>query len=141
MAHNITATWSSGNLVFKNAAGTIIATFANTGASLSNKRPVQLIEAAGAITITEGVVLIKNSGAIAVTLVDPTATTDDGKVLHIRSETAQTHTISNAAGSGFNGVGATKDIATLGAAIANGISVVAYGGVWWVLRLVGATVA
>jgi hypothetical protein len=136
---NIKSKWSSGDLLFKNAAGTTICTFANTGASLSNKRPVQYIDAAGAITITEGVVLINNGNAITVTLADPTTGTDDGKVLHIRSETAKAHLISNAAGSGFNGGGATKDVATLGAAIANGISVVAYLGVWWVLRRVNAT--
>jgi hypothetical protein len=114
-------------------------TFQNTGAALECKRAVELITVAGAITITEGIVLINNANAIAVTLADPVDVTDDGKVLHIRSETAKAHTISNAAGSGFNGGGAAKDIATLGAAIANGISVVAYGGKWWVTRLVGAT--
>jgi hypothetical protein len=136
---NIKSKWSSGNLLFANAAGTTICTFANTGASLACKRPVQLIIAAGAITITEGIVLVSNAGPITVTLADPTTGTDDGKVLHIRSETAQAHLISNAAGSGFNGGGATKDVCTLGGAIGDGISVVAYLGTWWVLKAINGT--
>lgn len=140
MTANVNAKWTSGDLAFVNAAGTTIATFANTGASLSRKRPVQLSSAAGATTITEGVVLISGV-AHAVTLADPTTGTDDGKVLHFRSETAQAHTINNSAGSGFNGAGATKDIATLGGAIGDGISVVAYLGKWWVLKSINASQA
>jgi hypothetical protein len=133
--NKVNAAWSSGDLVFKNASKVAIATLANTGASLSRKRPVELITGDATIGITEGIVLLSKGSAAAITLSAPTTGTDDGKVLHIRSETAQAHVISYA----FNGAAVTA--ATLGGAIADGVSVIAYLGVWWVLENVNATIA
>lgn len=128
---NINSAWESGDLVFRNAAKTVIATFANTGASLELKRPVELVTGDQLATITEGIILLNKGSAIALTLAAPTTGTDDGKILHIRSETAQAHTITLTSGA-YNG-GATT-VATLTAAIANGISLVAYLGTWWVFE-------
>ena len=92
----------------------------------------QVLTDDGAITIKSGVVILNKAGAIAATLAAPTATTDDFKVLHIVSITAQAHTIT-ATTIGFNAGDTASDVATLGAAIGNGLSVVAYQGEWYVL--------
>jgi hypothetical protein len=129
--NKVNAAWSSGDLLFKNASKVTIATLSNTGASLSRKRPVELVTGDQLATITEGIILLNKGSAIALTLAAPTTGTDDGKVLHIRSETAQAHTITLTSGA-YNG-GATT-VATLTAAIANGLSLVAYLGTWWVFE-------
>ena len=92
----------------------------------------QVLTDYGAITIKSGVVILNKAGAIAATLAAPTATTDDFKVLHIVSITAQAHTIT-ATTIGFNAGDAASDVATLGGAIGDGLSVVAYQGEWYVL--------
>ena len=92
----------------------------------------QVLTDDGAITIKSGVVILNKAGAIAATLAAPTATTDDFKVLHIVSITAQAHTIT-ATTIGFNAGDAASDVATLGGAIGDGLSVVAYQGEWYVL--------
>ena len=92
----------------------------------------QVLTDDGAITIKSGVVILNKAGAIAATLAAPTATTDDYKVLHIVSITAQAHTIT-ATTIGFNAGDAASDVATLGGAIGDGLSVVAYQGEWYVI--------
>lgn len=105
------------------------------------KLPVQALAASGAITLKSGVVLLtKSDGAVAATLAAPTATTDDGKIVHIVSTTAQAHTIT-ATTIGFNAANAAGDVATLGGAIGDGLSVVAYQGEWYVLNSINATIA
>jgi hypothetical protein len=101
--------------------------------------PTQVASADGAITIKHGTVVITKAGVAALTLADPTAATDDFKVLIILSVTAQAHTISNAAGSGFNAGGAGADVATLGGAKGDGLTVMAYQGDWFVLNSKNAT--
>ena len=91
--------------------------------------PVQVLTGDGAITIKTGLVILNKAGAIAATLADPTATTDDGKVLRILSVTAQAHTVTIAGG--LNGSGASADVGTFSAAIGNGVTLVAYQGKWY----------
>lgn len=102
---------------------------------------VTLAAADGAIAVKEGTVVITKATAAALTIANPVATTDDGKILRILSITAAAHTISNAAGAGFNAGGAASDIATLTAAKGNNLVLQAYQGVWYVLSQVGATLA
>lgn len=86
----------------------------------------------GAIAVKTGVVFITKVTAAALTIADPTATTDDGCELLIISTTAAAHTVSNAAGSGFNAAGASADVGTFGGAKGDGMKLVAYQGKWYV---------
>lgn len=95
---------------------------------------------AGAISETSGYVYIGSGGALAMTLADP-ATADNGKTLTIIASTAQAHTVSNAAGSGFNGGGAAADIGTYGGAIGDNLVLTANGGVWYVVSNTNVTLA
>jgi len=88
----------------------------------------------GAIAVKNGTVFITKGSAAALTLADPVATDDDGCELHIVSTTAFAHTVSNAAGSGFNAGGASKDVATFGAAVGNSFTIQAYQGKWYVVN-------
>jgi hypothetical protein len=93
----------------------------------------------GAIGLKSGTVFVTKAGVCAMTLADPVATLDDGKTLSVVSVTANAHTLSNAAGSGFNGGGAASDVGTFGGAKGDNIRVVAYQGVWYVERTVNVT--
>ena len=75
------------------------------------------------------------------TIADPTATTHDGLTLTFISTTAQAHTLSNAAGSGFNAGGAASDIGTFGGAIGDNIVITAYQGKWLVVSKTNVTLA
>lgn len=97
--------------------------------------------ASGAIVVKEGTVYVTKAGVAALTLADPTATTDDGKVLRIVSATANAHTIDNSAGSGFNAAGSGGDIGTLGGAKGDNLVVTAYQGKWYVISSVNCTMA
>ena len=97
-----------------------------TGAT---KRPVSVASADGAISIKDGYVMITKAGVAALTLADPTATTDDGKELTVISTTANAHTVTIAGG--LNGAGSGADVGTFGAAAGNRFTVVAYNGKWW----------
>ena len=104
------------------------------------KLTTQALAESGEITIKSGVVLLTNAdGVVEATLAAPTATTDDGKILYIVSTTAKAHTIT-ATTVGFNAA-ETDNVATLGAAIGNGLVVVAYQGAWYVLANTNATIA
>jgi phage head maturation protease len=94
---------------------------------------VTAASADGAIAVKNGTVYITKGTAAALTLADPVAGDDDGCELHIVSTTAAAHTVSNAAGSGFNAGGSAKDVATFGAAIGNCFNVEAYQGKWYVV--------
>lgn len=100
--------------------------------------PVATASADGAITIAPGIVKITKAGVCALTLADP-ASGDEGTVMRIVSTTAFAHTVSNAAGSGFNAGGAGADVATLGGAKGDGLTVVALGSKWYVLGSINAT--
>jgi len=102
--------------------------------------PRQVVAAAGAITIAQGVVLITAGSGIAVTIGDP-PTQMDGAILHVISNTAQAHTLNNSAGSGFNIGGAASDIGTFGGAIGDGVILIAYAGNWLVSANTNVTLA
>ena len=91
----------------------------------------------GAITIKNGVVTLNKGAAIGATLANPTATTDDYKRLTIVSLTAWAHTITCTGGFGHGGGG--EDVATLGGAIGDSITLIAYGGYWYVAGKNNAT--
>jgi len=97
--------------------------------------------AAGAITEKHGAVTLAKTvaGVMAMTLADPTATTDDFKVLHILNAQAQANTVTSA--TSFGGGGGGKDVATFGAAIGNTLTVMAYQGKWYVIGTYGVTLA
>lgn len=93
----------------------------------------------GAVSIKSGVVYITKAGVCALTIADPTATVDDGKTLIVFATTAHAHTLSNAAGSGFNGAGSGSDVGTFGGAIGDMIEISAYQGKWYVMRNTNVT--
>lgn len=99
-----------------------------------------VVSADGAITIPPGdtVYVVTKAGVAAMTLADP-ASGDNGKVLTFISSTAQAHTLSNAAGSGFNAGGSGTDVATFGGAIGDGLQITAYGTKWLVNYLRNVT--
>lgn len=104
-----------------------------------------LLDTDGAIPIKSGRVIVKKASACALTLAAPTAGLpsaggDDGKRLTIVAGTAAAHTITNSS-PGFNNGGASKDVATLGGAIGDGLTLIAYNGEWLVVGSVNATLA
>lgn len=84
---------------------------------------------------------ITKAGVCALTIADPTATTHDGLTLTFVATTASAHTLSNAAGSGFNDAGASGDIGTFGGAKGDNIVITAYQGKWYIVSKVNVTVA
>lgn len=100
-----------------------------------NGKPIVAVAADGAIAVpTEDTTyFVTKAGVAAMTLVDPTSATHDGIELTFIATTANAHTLSNAAGSGFfSSGGASKDIATFGGAIGDGLTIVAYLGKWYI---------
>lgn len=106
----------------------------------SLKEPIVLAAASGAISAKRGIVIVTAASAAALTLAAPLAGIDDGSVLTIISDTAQAHTVTNSS-PGFNGAGASGDVATFGAARGNAMRVVAYNGVWYTVNLRNVTLA
>jgi hypothetical protein len=97
-----------------------------------NDQSYQLLDANGAITVKNGVCFIAKTepGAVAATLADPTATTDDFKRLVIVSNQAQANTVTSA--SSFGGGGAGEDVCTFSGVIGDTLELMAYGGKWYV---------
>lgn len=113
-----------------------------TGSQLKAREFVQAVTASGAVTIpaySATFVITKSSAPADLTIADPTNETHDGVLLTFVSATAKAHTLDNSAGSGFNGAGATKDVATLGGAIGDGITIAAFGGKWYVQHVTNIT--
>lgn len=102
-----------------------------------------VISADGAITpgAVNMTYIVTKGSAAAITIADPTATTHDGATLTVISSTAFAHTISNAAGSGFNAGGAGTDVGTFGGAKGDNIVFKAYQGKWLVVSKVNVTLA
>lgn len=94
----------------------------------------------GAIDVQGSTVFITKGSAAALTLAAPTSGSHDGMTIDIVSTTAYAHTVTNSS-PGFNGAGASGDVATFGAAAGNSMTVVAYGGKWYVVNLTGVTLA
>lgn len=101
---------------------------------------VAVASANGAITIAPSTVFITKATAAALTIAAPTPTTHDGYIIRIVSTTAAAHTIT-ATTIGFNAADAAGDVATLGGAIGDGLTIIAYQGEWYVLNAVNATIA
>lgn len=106
--------------------------------------PYATIGADGAVTQKSGILIVTKAGVCAMTIADPVsgdpdAGGDDGKVLTVVSATAQAHTLSNAAGSGFNAGGSGADVGTFGGAKGDHLTILAYGGDWYVLNNVNVT--
>lgn len=93
----------------------------------SSPVPYEAITAAGAISITNGVVSI-NGTTLAVSLPAP-ATDIDGQELTVITENASAHVLTITGGT-FNG--GANNTGTYGAAVANLVVLVAIGGEWWV---------
>lgn len=89
---------------------------------------VEVESADGAIqSVAGGMVFITKASAAALTLAAPVA---NGCRLVILSTTAAAHTVTIAGGVG--GAGSSADVATFGAAIGNGLTLISYNGFWWV---------
>ena len=135
--------WTSGKKIGKaeSAASGGFVKIKKFAAGSQGDGDMGILAADGAIAIpaNDKTFVITKGTAAALTLADPTAGVHDGVTLTIISATAAAHTVSNAAGSGFNGGGATADVATFGAAKGNNIVLVAYQGDWYVRSSVGAT--
>lgn len=91
---------------------------------------------AGALTVQSGVSFIGSSGALAMTLVNPTVAMN-GLIMTIQASTAQAHTVTYTAG--FNGGTTARDVATFGGAIGDQMIIYANNGVWWTLSLRNVT--
>jgi hypothetical protein len=106
------------------------------------RRANKVYTAAGEINVEGGTHVIDNggAGALAMTLADPGAD-DEGMRLTIVTGSDDAHTVSNAAGSGFNGGGAGEDVCTFAAATGSSLELVAVGGVWLVVGNEGGTLA
>lgn len=86
--------------------------------------PTQELTDDGAITISNGFVVLNKAGVVAATLADPTY---DGQWIVVVSETAQAHTLDLV--TGVNGTAA--DVGTFGGAIGDGVALFSLGGVWY----------
>lgn len=81
--------------------------------------------------------VVNKAGVDAMTLAAPTATTDDGKVILVTSNTANAHTIT-ATGLLQTGT-ASVNVATFAAQKGAGVQLIAYQGKWNVVSSVGIT--
>lgn len=101
----------------------------------------QLLVADGAITVKNGICVIAKTvaGVVAATLADPTDVTDNFKRLTIISGQAQANTVTSA--SSFGGGGAGEDVATFSGQIGDTLSLIAYGGKWYITGVHQCTIA
>lgn len=92
----------------------------------------------GAITVAPQVAMLTQDAVGAYTLAAPTSTTHDGYVVTIVATKARAHVVTFASGKINGGSNVTL---TLGGAIGDGATLVAYQGVWWMTAAINATVA
>lgn len=85
------------------------------------------------------IVLARSGATIAATLADPTANTDDGRVLWIKNGEAQANTLTIT--NGLGGSGSSYDVLTFAAAVAANCTLRAYQGSWYLVGQYGVTVA
>jgi hypothetical protein len=95
-----------------------------------------------AITIREGTVFVTKAGVDALTLFTPiaglpSAGGDDGRVLRIKSTTANAHTVTTAA----NAINGADDTITFGGAVTDYAELVAYNAKWWQVAESGSTLS
>lgn len=99
----------------------------------------QAVTAAGAITIKNGFVLLGGgAGAIAATLADPVAGTDDFKRLTIANLNTDQNTI--VSDGQFGNAAADHKTGTFSAAVGNTLNLMAYGGFWYIVGNQNCTV-
>lgn len=94
----------------------------------------------GAITVASKTVYITKATAAALTLVAPTATTEDGIRIVFVATTAAAHTVT-ATTIGFNAGDTASDVATFGGAIGDGLTIEAYQGEWYILNSINIILA
>jgi hypothetical protein len=142
LSGDVTATPTELNTLAGVTAGTVSASKAvvvdSNGQISGLKKKVTAASADGAITIADGIVKITKSSAAALTLADPSSGQEGTRIL-ITAQTAQAHTVSNAAGSGFNAGGSASDVATFGGAIGDSIDIVAINAKWNVVSATNVT--
>lgn len=121
-------------------AGTyILRKFHSKRGDLPAKQVVHSADGAVDISLknfTDTVVITKGSAA-AITLAAPVAAHNGMRVTFIAAS-AYAHTITQSS-DGFNGGGASKDVATLGGALGDGLTVEAYNLKWYVVSNINAT--
>lgn len=99
---------------------------------------LQVISADGAVAPrTPATYVVTKAGVAAMTLAAPTATTDDGLIICITSNTANAHTLT--ATGLFQCGTASVNLATFAAQKGAGLTIMAYQGKWNVLSSVGIT--
>ena len=101
---------------------------------------LQVMSGDGAIQIRPGTVIVTKGSAAALTIANPTSGVHDGMEITIISNGGYAHTVTRST-TGFNGSGASQDVATFGTAAGNGMTIVAYQGVWYTKNLTGVTLA
>jgi len=108
-----------------------------TGPLMGSQQDVQSAFATdGAVNIKFGTALLtKSASAGAYTLANPTAGTDDGKILYLVSTTAKAHVVTT----GSSGVNATNNTLTFGGAIGDGVVLEAYNGSWYIRSTTNVT--
>lgn len=114
----------------------------NDGSPVLHREAYDVASASGAIAIPSGdttIFITKTGSLAALTLADPTAGVHDGVRLTVIATTAYAHTLTNT--TGFNAAGTSGDVGTFGGARGDGIRLVAYGGVWYVLDVTNVTIA
>ncbi len=95
--------------------------------------------ATGTVTITHGVVTLNRGSAITVTLNNPTATTDDGKILTIVDLSGQAHIVNLTGGFGNGGSG--ENVATFSGVVGDALTLFAWQGYWYIIGNHQVTVA
>lgn len=101
----------------------------------------QVASANGAITIRDAVVLITKGSLCALTLAAP-STAENGTRITIISTTAYAHTVTApSAIIHWGDSGGADDVATFAAYAGASMTVIAYGGAWYVENLNGVTLA
>lgn len=107
-------------------------TGALTGKASDLKLAVSAVSASGTIDPAGVSTLypITKAGIGTITLAAPTATTHDGIVIALTSETAFAHVITHGGTLGYNKGGTATDVATFGGAAGDGFIAFAYDGAW-----------
>jgi len=95
---------------------------------------------AGAIDLSEGVVVITATSAINLTVAAPT-TSQNGTIITVMSATNYAHTVTFTGGTFFNGTSSAKTTATFAAYKGATLRFVAYGGGWYQSGLTAVTMS
>jgi hypothetical protein len=93
-----------------------------------------IIAASGAIAQKQGAIRLGSSGALAMTLADPTSGTDDGKRLTIFVATAHAHVVTVTGGL----AGGTNNTITFGGAVGDMAELEAIAGKWFLRPSINA---